>query len=170
MIARAAAALLLAAPLPAAAQSCHDLTGHWQLDAGQSRMGTGLSFNPRYAVTAITLDLRQGPAGVAQDWHYIGPHLDETDRYVTRTDGTLTETGTQSALNTVPQAVRGEWQNCTLVEQGRAGLFGVSVWTTTTFVVAPDDRRLTLLQTSHSDIADAERALVFTRRTEGPNR
>jgi hypothetical protein len=170
MMIRAAAALLLAAPLPTAAQSCHDLTGRWQLVPGDSRMGTGLSFNPYYAVTAIALDLHQGADGLAQQWHFSGPHLDESDRYTTRSDGTLTETGTKSALNTVPQAVKAEWQNCTFVEQGRAGLFGVMVWTTTTFVVSPDDRRLTLLQTSHSDIGDAERALVFARQTEGPVR
>lgn len=158
------AALLAILPLSATqAQSCHALTGTWRLDPAASRLGSGLSFNPRYAVTAITLRLDQRERGLAQDWHLTGPHLDEVDRYVTGFDGALTPTGTHSALNAMPEAARGVWENCTLIENGRASLFGQVVWTQTRFVVSPDGARLTLDQDSHSDLGDIARSLAFVK-------
>jgi hypothetical protein len=148
---------------PADAQTCHALTGHWVLIPAKSHLGAGLSFNPYYSVSQAALILDQTSHGLTQEWHLTGPHLDENDRYTTPFDGHLAETGVQSALNAVPLAVKGEWQNCTLIEQGRANLFGQEIWTTSTFVISPDNQRLTILQSSHSDLGDVERSLVFAR-------
>ncbi|HZU64165.1 MAG TPA: hypothetical protein VFF98_10805 [Novosphingobium sp.] len=165
----AALGLAMASQAPAAlAQSCHPLAGHWRYDAAASHVGSGLSFNPYYAVSGIDLVLEQGAGGLTQSWHLTGPHLDETDRYTTPADGTLAPTGTRSALNAVPQAVSGQWESCTLVEEGRASLFGQTVWTRSRFFVAADNRRLTITQSSHSDLGDVERTLIFTRTDERP--
>ena len=50
--------LLTASPLPAAAQTCNALDGTWTLLPEKGNLGSGLSFNPWYAITGVR---RQGP-------------------------------------------------------------------------------------------------------------
>ena len=158
-----AGALALACAQPAAAQTCHPLTGTWAFDAAASRMGGGMSFNPYYAVAGIGLTLDAKPGRVMQSWHLTGAHLDEIDSYTTPTDGSEAATDAHSHLNTMPARVQGTWEACTLVEAGTAMLFGQTVVTTSRFVVSADDRRLTIQQEAHSDLGDSYRTLVFTR-------
>ena len=157
--------LLLSCLVPGSvqAQSCHALTGTWKLNLSASHMGSGLSFNPRYSVSAIELSLEPVADGIHQTWHLSGPHLDETDRYKTTTDGALKPTGLTSALNTIPVEVRGRWENCTLVQDEKTVLFGQVIWTESRFIFSADDRQLTIAQISRSDLGDVERQLVFDR-------
>lgn len=145
------------------AQTCHALTGTWKLDPAASHMGSGLSFNPAYRVSGIDLTLDQAEEGVRQTWHLTGPHLDETDSFATTTDERLRATGVRSVLNSIPLETRGRWENCTLVQDEKTVLFGQVIWTETRFILSPDDRHLTLAQTSRSDLGDVERQLSFDR-------
>jgi len=165
-----ATALLPALASPAFGQSCHSLSGDWVLDGTASKLGSGLSFNPYYKVDAINLTLDQRREAVHQSWNLKGAHIAETDRYTTPADGRAVPTNLSSRLNTIPIEVRGTWENCTLVEQARTNLFGQTIWTESRFIVSPNGRRLTIRQSSHSDLGDVERDLVFDRATGGAAR
>ena len=153
----------LALPGVTLAQTCHSLTGSWKLNPEASRLGAGLSFNPHLRIDAIDLSLELTGDGLAQTWRLKGPFVDEADSYLTPVTGVTRPTNLHSALNFVPVAVGGRWENCTLVEEDQTFLFGQSFWTKSTFIVSPDDRRLTIHQVSVADLGDTERDLVFDR-------
>ncbi len=161
---------LIAAPLvlglagAAGAQTCHSLSGVWRFDRAGSLMGSGLSFNPTYAVSDIGLTLDQAADGSVQErWRMVGPHVQEVDAFRVQPDGQARPTHLVSVLDTTPEAVSGEWLNCTLVVKARTHLFGQEIWTQNVYLVAPDGRRLTIVQTSHSNLGDVERRLVFEK-------
>jgi hypothetical protein len=147
----------------AGAQSCHALDGTWELDAGRGNLGSGLSFNPHYAVTGLRLTLRQQAQRIEQQWHFTGPHIDRTARYVFSVDGVRQPTAVAEPMDFEYVAVAAVWQNCTLVQTGYSRLFGMEVRTTSTFVFSPDGRELEILQYGESPISVVDRQLVFHR-------
>ncbi len=157
------ALLALVAPGAAGAQSCHALDGTWELDADRGNLGSGLAFNPYYAVTGLRLTLRQQEQAIEQQWHFTGPHIDRTARYVFSVDGTRQPTAVAEPMDFEYVAVSAVWQNCTLLQTGHSRLFGMEVRTTSTFVFSADGRELEILQYGESPISVVDRRLVFHR-------
>lgn len=154
---------LLAACAGATAQTCNKPDGVWTLVPGKSSLGSGLSFNPYYAIAAVRLTISAGADRVTQQWAFKGPHLDRTTSYEFVVDGARRDTALKDAMDFEYVAASAEWQNCTLVVQGFSRLFGLEVATTNTYVISPDGRKLTILQYGESPISVVDRRLVFER-------
>ncbi|MFO1400852.1 MAG: hypothetical protein U1F30_06530 [Steroidobacteraceae bacterium] len=157
------AACLAALPGTAAAQSCHALEGTWVLQPGRGDLGSGLSFNPYYAITGVRLTLRQQGQRIEQQWHFTGPHVDRTVDYAFSADGTRQPTAVAEPMDFEYVAVAAEWQNCTLLLTGYSRLFGMEVRTTSTFVFSADGADLEIQQYGESPISVVDRRLVFQR-------
>ena len=153
--------LACVASLPAGAQTCHSLAGTWVLQPDAGELGSGLSFNPYYAITGVQLTMRLQADGIEQQWHFTGPHVDRTARYVFRVDGTRQATAVAEPMDFEYVATSAIWQNCTLVQTGYSRLFGMEVRTTSTFVISPDGQRLEILQYGESPVSVVDRRLVF---------
>jgi len=164
----AAAAWLLAlalagAPHSAGAQSCHPLDGVWVLQPDRSLLGSGLSFNPYYAIAGVRLTIGADGGRITQQWRFTGPHLERTTRYVFAVDGTRRDTAVAEPMDFEYAAIAAEWQNCTLLQTGYSHLFGMEVATTNSYLVSPDGRELTIVQYGESPISVVDRRLVFRK-------
>ena len=155
--------LLTASPLPAAAQTCNALDGTWTLLPEKGNLGSGLSFNPWYAITGVRLTLRQQERRIEQQWQFSGPHVARSAHYAFTVDGTRQATAVAEPMDFEYVAVSALWQNCTLVQTGYSRLFGMEVRTSSTFVIAPDGDELEILQYGESPISVIDRRLVFRR-------
>jgi hypothetical protein len=155
--------LLAAGPRPAMAQSCHALDGIWRLEPDKGNLGSGLSFNPYYAITGLRLTIRQQERQIVQQWEFSGPHLARTARYSFSVDGTRQPTGVTDPMDFEYVAVAAIWQNCTLVQTGYSRLFGMEVQTQNTYVISPDDAELDIVQYGESPISVIDRRLVLRR-------
>lgn len=155
--------LACAASPPAAAQSCQPVEGSWVLRPEAGELGSGLSFNPYYAITGVRLTIHVQAGGIEQQWRFTGPHVDRTARYAFRVDGTRQATGVAEPMDFEYVATSAVWQNCTLVQTGYSRLFCMEVQTTSTFVISPDGQRLEILQYGESPISVVDRRLVFGR-------
>jgi hypothetical protein len=152
------------APGFAQAQTCHRLDGAWDLLPDKSNLAAGLSFNPYYVITAVQLSIRTNSLRVAQQWDFSGPHLRRTARYEFTAAGTRQVSGLTDPMDFEYAAISAEWQNCTLVQKGYSHLFGLEVVITSTYVVSPDGRELSILQYGESPISVVERRLVFRKQ------
>lgn len=155
---------LVAAPLAAYAQHCQTLEGVWNLSPDESRLGSGLSFNPYFAITAVKLTIHLGPSRITQQWVFTGPHLNRTTRYLFTAAGTRQSTQLAQPLDFEYSAIAAEWQNCTLIVNGFGLLYGRKVVTTETYVLSADGRDLTVLQSGESAISVTDRRLAFVRQ------
>ncbi len=160
---RTVALLLVVLPGLAAAQTCNSLQGRWALVPEAGSLGSGLSFNPYYAISGVQLRIQARGQRVEQHWHFTGPHVDRIARYAFSVDGTRQPTGIAEPRDFEYVATSAVWQNCTLVQTGYSQLFGMEVQTTSTFVLSPDGRELEILQYGESPISVVERRLVFHR-------
>lgn len=154
---------LLAASSGAQAQSCNKPDGTWILVPEESSLGSGLSFNPYYAIASIRLTIGLGTNRVTQQWAFKGEHLDRTTSYDLVVDGIRRQTSVKDAMDFEYVAASAEWQNCTLIVQGFSRLFGLEVATTNTYVVSEDGRKLTILQYGESPISVVDRRVLFQR-------
>jgi hypothetical protein len=160
----ALAVAVASAPRLAQAQTCHRLDGVWDLLSDRSNLAGGMSFNPYYAITSVQLSIHTSDLRVAQQWDYSGQHLRRTARYDFRADGTRQVSGLADPMDFEYAAISAEWQNCTLVQKGYSHLFSLEVVTTSTYVVSPDGRELTILQYGESPISVVDRRLVFRKQ------
>lgn len=156
-------ALVAGFPVAARAQTCHRLDGVWTLQPDRGSLGAGLSFNPYYAISGVQLGIETDGERMRQQWRFSGPHLQRTTRYVFTIDGTRRDTGLADPMDFEYVAMAAEWQNCTLVQTGYSHLFGLEVVTTSTYVVAPDGRELTIFQYGESPISVVDRRLVLRK-------
>jgi hypothetical protein len=145
------------------APSCLSPEGNWVLEE-EGISGPALSLNPYFEISSIALTTRVNNAQVAQDWIFIGPHLNRTAHYVFSVEGNLENTGVKSPMDFEYTAISAQWQNCTLIQSGYSQLFGLTVQTTNTYVLSPDGTRLTILQYGESPISVLDRRLVFKRQ------
>jgi hypothetical protein len=160
------AALLLSALAPfsvANAQTCHSLEGSWVLKPEGGMVGAALSFDPYYAISAIRLTMRLRGPTVEQDWEFSGAHLQRATRYEFTTDGQRQASGIQAPTDFEYAAVSSVWQNCTLIQTGYSRLFGMEVSTVSSYVISPEGKELTILQSGESPIAAIERRLEFRK-------
>lgn len=156
-------ATLLSASGISQAQTCNQPLGTWQLAPAESSLGSGLSFNPYYAIADVRLTIGIDTNRVSQQWFFKGEHLDRAASYEFVADGVRRATALKDAMDFEYVAVSAEWQNCTLIVQGFSRLFGLEVATTNTYVVSADGRRLTIVQYGESPISVVDRRLVFVR-------
>ncbi|MCC7463568.1 MAG: hypothetical protein IT480_14035 [Gammaproteobacteria bacterium] len=152
-----------AVPLSAVAQSCQPLEGSWTLMPEQGDLGSGLAFNPYYAITGVQLTMRLQGQRIEQRWQFSGPHVARSTHYSFTADGTRQATAVAEPMDFEYVAVAASWQNCTLVQSGFSHLFGMEVRTINTYVVSPDGTRLEILQYGESPISVIDRRLVFRR-------
>ena len=153
--------LLAALPQGSGAQTCHGLDGSWILQPDMGNLASGLSFNPYFSITGLRLLMRTSAGRIEQQWIYSGPHLQRTTRYTFTADGTKQATAIADPMDFEYAAIAAEWQNCTLMQTGFSHLFGLEVVTTSTYVVSPDGRELTILQYGESPISIVDRRLVL---------
>jgi hypothetical protein len=163
MAALVMAALLAGLPVAARAQTCQRLDGLWALQPDKGRLGSGLSFNPYYAISGVQLGIETDGQRMRQQWRFSGPHLQRETRYTFTIDGTRRDTGVADPMDFEYVAMAAEWQNCTLVQTGYSRLFGMEVVTTSTYVVAPDGRELTIVQYGESPVSVVDRRLVLRK-------
>jgi len=156
-----AATLVNGAASAAALPSCHALDGHWTLEPEKGNLGSGLSFNPYYAINGAELELKRTGTRIAERWHFTGPHLDRVTRYEYATDGLRHASQLTDPMDFEYAAMAADWQNCTLVETGYSHLFGLEVATTNSYFVSVDGRELTIVQYGESPISVVDRRLVF---------
>lgn len=145
------------------AQTCNKPVGDWRLAPEDSSLGSGLSFNPYYAIADVRLTIGLAPNRVTQQWIFKGEHLERATSYEFVVDGVRRDTALKDAMDFEYVAASAEWQNCTLIVQGYSRLFGLEVATTNTYVVSADGRKLTILQYGESPISVVDRRLVFRR-------
>lgn len=158
------AAGLIAVSGAAHSQSCHSLDGQWLFRPAESRVGSGLAFNPHDSISVIHLSIvTQAGGGLTQRWQFQGPHLERTARYLLVTDGVRRATGLESPKDFEYSAIAAEWQNCTLIVHGYSRLFGLEIASTDTYVLSEDGRRLRILRYGESPISITDQQLVFDK-------
>ena len=163
MVALIMAVLVAGAPVAVRAQTCHRLDGAWVLQPDKGRLGSGLSFNPYYAISGVQLNIEMSGEQMTQQWRFSGPHLQRAARYAFAIDGTRRDTGLAEPMDFEYVAIAAEWQNCTLVQTGYSRLLGMEVVTTNTYLVSPDGRELTIVQYGESPVSVVDRRLVFRK-------
>ena len=149
--------------LVALVPSCHRLDGVWTLQPEKSSLGSGLSFNPYFAITAVELAITTAGERSTQQWRMSGPHLHRITNYAFITDGTRRDTGLKDPMDFEYAAISAEWQNCTLVQTGSSYLFGLEVITTSSYLVSTLGDELTILQYGESPISVVDHRLVFRK-------
>ncbi len=142
------------------AQECHPVTGAWKMNPSKSFFAGTRSADGQ--AEAETLRMTQTPGKILQVWNYQGSKINGEVSYEFTTDGKDNKITARGVGNRLPQFVRAEWQNCTLIYWEKTVVFGMMEFETkNTVVLSAGGKELTILQESHTVLGDTERRLAF---------
>jgi hypothetical protein len=174
-------AWLAAGVFPAHAQHCLSLTGTWNLNMSKSMFGTDKI--PTQQPEKETLTIQQSGAEIRQTWEYQGSLVKGRSSYSFVADGTeqkpvnlapaaggATDTaategnpfGIRRGGPGMPQSLKPEWENCTLIVTETGG--GRGGGRKSKYVLTKDGRQLTIYQESSGGMGDSEKRWVFDKQ------
>ena len=173
------ASLAVAGAIPARAQHCLSLTGKWNLNLSKSMFGTDKI--PTQQPEKETLTIQQNGAEISQTWEYLGSLVKGRSSYRFVADGTEQKPvnlaapagGAEVAATEgnpfgirrggpgIPQSLKPEWENCTLIVTQSGGRGG---GTKSRYVLTRDGKQLTIYQESSGFMGDSEKKLVFDKQ------
>lgn len=166
--------------LPAQAQHCLSLTGTWNLNMSKSMFGTDKI--PTQQPEKELLTIQQNGTEIRQTWEYQGSLVKGKSSYSFVADGTEQKPTNLAppaggALGTsategnpfgirrggppVPQSLKPEWENCTLIVTEGGGRGGLRK---SRYVLTRDGNQLTIYEESSGGMGDSEQRLVFDKR------
>jgi len=165
---------------PVQAQHCLSLTGTWNLNLPKSMFGADKI--PTQQAEKVVLTMEQNGAEIRQRWEYQGSLVKGQANYSFVVDGKEQKPtnlappagGTEAAATEgnpfgirrggprVPQSLKPEWENCTLIVTGAAGGRGGA--TKSKYALTKDGKQLTIYQDGTSGMGDSEKRLVFDKQ------
>jgi hypothetical protein len=166
--------------MPAQAQHCLSLTGTWSLNTSKSLFGTDKI--PTQQPEKEVLTIQQNGAEIRQTWEYQGSLVKGKSSYSFVADGTEQKptnlappaggaTGTAATEGNpfgirrggppVPQSLKPEWENCTLIVTEGGGRGGARK---SRYVLTKDGKQLTIYQESSGGMGDSEQRWVFDKQ------
>ncbi len=167
--------------VPAQAQHCFPLTGTWNLNMSKSMFGTDKI--PTQQPEKEVLMIQQNGAEIRETWEYRGSLVKGRSSYSFVADGTeqkptnlappvggATETaategnpfGIRRGGPGIPQSLKPEWENCTLIVTETGGGRGGA--RKSRYVLSQDGKQLTINQESAGGMGDSEKKLVFDKQ------
>jgi hypothetical protein len=174
-------ASLAVSGMPVRAQHCLSLTGTWNLNVPKSLFGTDKI--PNQQPEKETLTIQQNGAEIRQTWEYQGSIVKGKASYSFVADGAEQKPtnlappvggGSETAATEgnpfgirrggpgVPQNLKPEWENCTLIVTEIGG--GRGGGGKSKYVLTKDGKQLTIYKESAGGMGDSEKRWVFDKQ------